>query len=314
MFRSNILIKAAEQLRDALYAKAKEFDQTLKMGRTHLQDAVPMTLGQEFHGWGFTLNDEIENLRDAQKHLLVINLGATAIGTTVTAAPGYPELASKYLAELTGLPFKNSADLIAATSDCGAYMTLSSAIKGLAVKMTKICNDIRLLASGPRCGLKEINLPQLQPGSSIMPGKVNPVAAEVANQASFLAIGLDTTVMLAASAGQLELNVMEPVITYALFTQMKVMANACDTLRTKLVDGVTANTERCRDYVMNSIGIVTLLKPHFGYQVCADIAKEGYISGKSLHQIVVDERKLLTQKEWDEIFNTQNLINPKFVK
>ena len=147
-----------------------------------------------------------------------------------------------------------------------------------------------------------------------MPGKVNPVAAEVANQASFLAIGLDTTVMLAASAGQLELNVMEPVITYALFTQMKVMANACDTLRTKLVDGVTANTERCRDYVMNSIGIVTLLKPHFGYQVCADIAKEGYISGKSLHQIVVDERKLLTQKEWDEIFNTQNLINPKFVK
>ncbi|WP_290150778.1 lyase family protein, partial [uncultured Parasutterella sp.] len=160
----------------------------------------------------------------------------------------------------------------------------------------------------------EINLPQLQPGSSIMPGKVNPVAAEVANQASFLAIGLDTTVMLAASAGQLELNVMEPVITYALYTQMKVMTNACNTLRTKLVDGVTANTERCKEYVMNSIGIVTLLKPHFGYQKCAAIAKEGYTTGKSLHQIVVDEQHLLTQAEWDAIFNTQNLINPKFVK
>ena len=150
MFRSNILIKAAEELRDALYAKAKEFDQTLKMGRTHLQDAVPMTLGQEFHGWGFTLNDEIENLKEAQKHLLVVNLGATAIGTTVTAAPGYPELAVNNLAKLTGMPFKNSADLIAATSDCGAYQTLSSAIKGLAVKMTKICNDIRLLKKKKR--------------------------------------------------------------------------------------------------------------------------------------------------------------------
>ena len=314
ILRSNVLIKAAEELRDALYAKAKEFDQTLKMGRTHLQDAVPMTLGQEFHGWGFTINDEIENLRAAQEHLKIVNLGATAIGTTVTAAPGYPELAVKNLAELTGIDFKNSEDLIAATSDCGAYMTLSSAIKGLAVKMTKVCNDIRLLASGPRCGLKEINLPQLQPGSSIMPGKVNPVAAEVANQASFLAIGLDTTVMLAASAGQLELNVMEPVITFALYTQMKVMTNACDTLRTKLVEGVTANTERCKDYVMNSIGIVTLLKPHFGYQKCAAIAKEGYTTGKSLHQIVVDEQHLMTQAEWDATFNTQNLIHPKFVK
>ncbi|MCD8245386.1 MAG: aspartate ammonia-lyase, partial [Parabacteroides sp.] len=313
-FRNQVLIKAAEQLRDALYAKAKEFDQTLKMGRTHLQDAVPMTLGQEFHGWGYTINDEIENLKAAQEHLKVVNLGATAIGTTVTAAPGYPELAVKNLAKLTGIDFKNSADLIAATSDCGAYQTLSSAVKGLAVKMTKVCNDIRLLASGPRCGLKELNLPQLQPGSSIMPGKVNPVAAEVANQASFLAIGLDTTVMLAASAGQLELNVMEPVITFALYTQMKVMTNACDTLREKLVEGVTCNADRCRDYVMNSIGIVTLLKPHFGYQICADIAKEGYVTGKSLHQIVVDERHLLNQEEWDAIFNTQNLINPKFVK
>ena len=179
--------------------------------------------------------------------------------------------------------------------------------------MTKVCNDIRLLASGPCCGLKEINLPQLQPGSSIMP----------VSQSGSARLKLPTrpasfchwsTVMLAASAGQLELNVMEPVITFALYTQMKVMTNACDTLRTKLVEGVTANTERCKDYVMNSIGIVTLLKPHFGYQKCAAIAKEGYTTGKSLHQIVVDEQHLMTQAEWDATFNTQNLIHPKFVK
>ena len=283
------------------------------MGRTHLQDAVPMTLGQEFHGWGFTINDEIENLRAAQEHLKIVNLGATAIGTTVTAAPGYPELAVKNLAELTGIDFKNSEDLIAATSDCGAYMTLSSAIKGLAVKMTKVCNDIRLLASGPRCGLKEINLPQLQPGSSIMPGKVNPVAAEVANQASFLAIGLDTTVMLAASAGQLELNVMEPVITFALFLSMRVLSNACNTLRTKCVDGVTANAERTAQMVMHSCGIVTLLKPHLGYKACSEVAHYCYHTGKSLHEVIVQERKLLTQEEWDKTFNLQNLIAPKFV-
>ena len=314
LLRSNVLLKAVEDLVNAFFKKSEEFKGVLKMGRTHLQDAVPMTLGQEFHGWGFTIQDELKVIREAQEHLKTINLGATAIGTCVTSHPDYPAKASAKLAELTGIDFKNSEDLIAATSDCGAYMTLSSAIKGLAVKMTKVCNDIRLLASGPRCGLKEINLPQLQPGSSIMPGKVNPVAAEVANQASFLAIGLDTTVMLAASAGQLELNVMEPVITYALYTQMKVMTNACDTLRKKLVEGVTANTERCKDYVMNSIGIVTLLKPHFGYQKCAAIAKEGYTTGKSLHQIVVDEQHLMTQAEWDATFNTQNLIHPKFVK
>ncbi len=314
LFRSNLLIKAAEKLRDAFYTRAEEFEDALKMGRTHLQDAVPMTVGQELHAFGFTIDDEIKKIREAQEHLKVINIGGTAIGTSVTAHPQYPQLALKYLSELTGIDFRNADDLIGATSDCGAYQTLSSAVKGLAVKMTKVCNDIRLSASGPRCGLKEFNLPQLQPGSSIMPGKVNPVIAEVANQASFLAIGLDTTVMLAASAGQFQLNVMEPVITFALYTMMKVMTNACDTLRTKLVDGMTINADICRDYVMNSIGIVTLLKPHFGYQLCADMAKEGYVTGKSLHQIVVNERKLLKQKQWDQIFNVQNLINPKFVK
>ncbi|HDP6897458.1 TPA: aspartate ammonia-lyase, partial [Escherichia coli] len=211
-----------------------------------------------------------------------------------------------------GINFRNSEDLIAATSDCGAYVALSSAMKSLSVKLTKVCNDIRLLASGPRCGLAEINLPQLQPGSSIMPGKVNPVIPEVTNQSCFLVQGLDTTVMLAASAGQLELNVMEPVITFALFTSLKVMTNACNTLRTKCIDGITANSDRTAEMVMHSCGIVTLLKPHLGYKVCSEMAHEAYHTGKSLHQIVVVERKLLTQEEWEKTFNLDNLIAPKF--
>ena len=314
LLRSNVLVKSVEDLVASYYKKAEEFKGVLKMGRTHLQDAVPMTLDQEFHGWGFTINDELKTIREAQEHLLCVNLGATAIGTSVTAHPDYPALAVKKLAELTGFAFKNSEDLIAATSDCGAYVALSSAVKSLSVKLTKVCNDMRLLASGPRCGLAEINLPQLQPGSSIMPGKVNPVIPEVTNQACFLAIGLDTTVMLAASAGQLELNVMEPVITYALFTSMKVISNACNGLRTKCVDGITPNAERTAQMVMNSCGIVTLLKPHLGYKVCSEMAHECYHTGKALHQVVVEERKLLTQEEWDKTFNLQNLIAPKFVQ
>lgn len=314
LLRSNVLLKAVEDLVNAFFKKSEEFKGVLKMGRTHLQDAVPMTLGQEFHGWGFTIQDELKVIREAQEHLKTINLGATAIGTCVTSHPDYPAKASAKLAELTGIDFKNSEDLIACTSDCGSYVALSSAMKSLAVKLTKVCNDIRLLASGPRCGLAELNLPQLQPGSSIMPGKVNPVIPEVTNQASFLAIGLDTTVMLAASAGQLELNVMEPVITFALFMQMRLLTNACNALRTKCIDGITANAERTAQMVMNSCGIVTLLKPHLGYKVCSEMAHECYHTGKSLHQVVVEERKLLTQEEWDATFNLQNLIAPKFVQ
>lgn len=231
ILRSNVLVKAVEDLVASFYKQAEKTKDVLKMGRTHLQDAVPMSFAQEFHGWGTTIGDEIKTIREAQEHLKVVNLGATAIGTTVTCHPEYPAKAVKRLAELTGIPFVNSDDLIAATSDCGAYVALSSACKSLAVKLTKVCNDLRLLASGPRTGLGEIVLPQLQPGSSIMPGKVNPVIPEVTNQAAFLAIGLDTSVMLAASAGQLELNVMEPVISFALYMQMKVLTNSCNALR-----------------------------------------------------------------------------------
>jgi aspartate ammonia-lyase len=303
---------ALQKLQASFYAKAREFDKVLKMGRTHLQDAVPMSLGSEFHGWGTTIGEEVQRIDEVRQLLLEINLGATAIGTMVTAAPGYPELATRHLTELTGFPFILAGDLVEATSDTGAYVLLSGVLKRTSVKLTKICNDLRLLASGPRCGFNEINLPQMQPGSSIMPGKVNPVIPEVVNQAGFLVIGLDLTVTLAASAGQLQLNVMEPVITFALFTSIHTMENAVDCLRTNCVDGITANADRTREMVLNSLGIVTVLKPSLGYKVCAEIAREGYETGKSLHQIVVVERMLLTQARWDEVFSFENLINPKF--
>jgi aspartate ammonia-lyase len=312
ILRLESYMDALRKLGDAFFAKGREFERVLKMGRTHLQDAVPMSLGAEFHGWGTTVHEEVKRLAEVQKLLQGVNLGATAIGTTVTAAPGYPELATKHLAEITGIPFKLAPDLIEATSDTGDYVLLSGVIKHTATKLTKICNDIRMLASGPRCGLNEINLPQMQPGSSIMPGKVNPVIPEVVNQTAFLVTGLDLTVTLAASAGQLQLNVMEPVITFALFGSIAAMERAVTSLRVNCVEGITANADRTRDMVLNSLGIVTVLKPSLGYKQCAEIAREGYETGKSLHDIVVKERKLLTQEKWDEVFSFQNLINPVF--
>jgi aspartate ammonia-lyase len=301
---------ALRRLQDAFFAKAKEFEHVLKMGRTHLQDAVPMSLGQEFRGWGTTIGEEVQRIREVRQLLREINLGATAIGTSVTAAAGYPELATRHLSELTDVDFILAHDLVEATSDTGAYVLLSGVLKRTSVKLTKICNDIRMLASGPRCGFNEINLPQMQPGSSIMPGKVNPVIPEVVNQTSFLVIGLDLTVTLAASAGQLQLNVMEPVITFGLFTSIFTMENAVNSLRVHCIQGITANADRTRDMVLNSLGIVTVLKPLLGYKQCAEIAREGYETGKSLHDIVVKERKLLSQEKWDEVFSFENLISP----
>jgi aspartate ammonia-lyase len=312
ILRLSSYMEALRRLQDAFFAKGKEFDRVLKMGRTHLQDAVPMSLGQEFHGWGTTIGEEVQRIIEVRELLHEINLGATAIGTSVTAAPGYPELATRYLSELTSINFILAGDLVEATSDTGAYVLLSGVLKRTSAKLTKICNDIRLLASGPRCGINEINLPQMQPGSSIMPGKVNPVIPEVVNQVGFLVIGLDLTVTLAASAGQLQLNVMEPVITFALFTSLATMQHAVESLRANCVEGITANSDLSRDMVLRSLGIVTLLKPSLGYKQCAEVAREGYETGKSLHDIVVNERKLLTQAKWDEVFSFENLISPKF--
>jgi aspartate ammonia-lyase len=310
ILRLNSYMASLRQLQEAFQAKGREFSRVLKMGRTHLQDAVPMSLGQEFNGWGTTIGEEVQRIAEVQRLLCEINLGATAIGTMVTAAPGYPQLATRYLSELTGVEFVLAGDLIEATSDTGAYVLLSGVLKRTSSKLTKICNDIRLLASGPRCGLNEIQLPQLQPGSSIMPGKVNPVIPEVVNQTSFLVIGLDLTVTLAASAGQLQLNVMEPVITFALFTSISTMENAVNSLRVNCVMGIVANSDHTRSIVMNSLGIVTLLKPLLGYKLCAEIAREGYETGKSLQCIVVEERRLLSQSEWDQTFSFEKLISP----
>jgi len=312
ILRLESYMEALRKLQEAFFAKGRELDRVLKMGRTHLQDAVPMSMGAEFHGWGTTIGEEVKNIAAVRQILHSVNLGATAIGTTVTAAPGYPELATKHLAAITGIKFTLADDLIEATSDTGDYVLLSGVLKHTSAKLTKICNDLRMLASGPRCGFNEINLPQMQPGSSIMPGKVNPVIPEVVNQTGFLVIGLDLTVTLAASAGQLQLNVMEPVITFALFGSIAAMERAVTSLRVNCIEGITANAERTRDMVLNSLGIVTVLKPSLGYKQCSEIAKECHESGKSLHDVVVRERKLLTQEKWDEMFSFENLISPKF--
>ncbi|MDR3175338.1 MAG: aspartate ammonia-lyase [Desulfovibrio sp.] len=301
------------QLEDSFAQKGVEFAEVLKMGRTHLQDAVPMSMGAEFHGFATTIGEESQRVKESMNLLREINLGATAIGTSVNAPKGYPELAVRHLSALTGKNFVLSPDLVEATSDTGVYVQLSGVLKRTSVKLTKICNDLRLLASGPRCGFNEILLPQLQPGSSIMPGKVNPVIPEVVNQAGFFVIGMDLTVTLAASAGQLQLNVMEPVIAFALFSSIHTMQNAVKSLSENCVLHIRANAERARDMVMDSLEIITLISPILGYKKCAQIARKGHEQNKSIHDLVVLEEKLLSQEKWDEIFSFENLIHPGYI-
>jgi aspartate ammonia-lyase len=306
--------RSLTDLRESFAAKGHQFKHILKMGRTQLQDAVPMSLGDEFKSWASTIDDEIALLRSSKRLLLGINMGATAIGTKVNAPDGYTELVTQFLAEESGVPVYTAPDLIEATADTGEFVQLSASLKRTAIKISKICNDLRLLSSGPRAGLNEINLPQLQPGSSIMPGKVNPVIPEVVNQTAFYVIGADLTISLAAEAGQLQLNVMEPVIAFSLFNSITYMINACDTLKTKCIDGITANEEHCKNLVMNSVGIVTLLNPILGYEKCAAIAKEALKTNKSVYEIAVTKYKYLTEEKWQEIYSFENLINPKFIK
>jgi aspartate ammonia-lyase len=300
-------------LAESFDKKGDEFKQVLKMGRTQLQDAVPMSMGDEFKAFATTIREELARVEESKRLISEINMGATAIGTGVNAPDGYAELVTKHLARITGLPLVLASDLIEATVDTGAYVQLSGVLKRTAVKVSKICNDLRLLSSGPRCGLNEINLPPMQPGSSIMPGKVNPVIPEVVNQTAFYVIGQDLTLTLAAEAGQLQLNVMEPVIGFALFTSITYMTNACNTLREKCVDGITANAKHTQEMVMQSIGIVTQLNPIIGYEQSAAIAREALETGKSVHDIAVKEKKLVTQQKWDEIFTFDNMIRPKFI-
>jgi aspartate ammonia-lyase len=312
-YKMEHFIKTLEGLEKAFAAKGEEFKNVLKMGRTQLQDAVPMTLGQEFRSYATTIGEDVRRLKDAQSLVLEINMGATAIGTRVNAPEGYPEICVSYLAKEVGIALTLSPDLIEATVDTGAYVQIMGTLKRTAVKLSKICNDLRLLSSGPRTGFNEINLPARQPGSSIMPGKVNPVIPEVVNQTCFYVIGQDLTVTMAAEAGQLQLNVMEPVIAFAMFTSLDYLSNAIDTLVDKCINGITANVDHCYNMVMNSIGIVTQLNPILGYEESASIAGEALKMNKSVHQIAVIERKVITQEKWDEIYSIDNLINPKFI-
>ncbi|MGF1715006.1 aspartate ammonia-lyase [Photobacterium chitinilyticum] len=305
------MVEALEYLKGAFDAKDKEFADVLKMGRTQLQDAVPMTVGQEFHAFGVLIKEEIKNLRHTAQLLLEVNLGATAIGTGLNAATGYQELAVQRLAEVTGLPCTPAEDLIEATSDCGAYVMIHGALKRTAVKLSKICNDLRLLSSGPRAGLNELNLPEMQAGSSIMPAKVNPVIPEVVNQVCFKVIGNDTTITFAAEAGQLQLNVMEPVIGQALFESIDLLKNASINLRDKCIDGITVNKEVCEYFVFNSIGIVTYLNPFIGHHEGDIVGKICAETGKSVRDVVL-ERGLLTEEQLDDIFSVQNLMHPEY--
>jgi len=302
------------ELAEAFGAKGEEFRNILKMGRTQLQDAVPMSMGDEFKAFATNINEELARVEESKRLISEINMGATAIGTGVNAPKGYAELVTKYLADITGLDLVLAGDLIEATYDTGAYVQLSGVLKRTAVKVSKICNDLRLLSSGPRTGLNEINLPPMQPGSSIMPGKVNPVIPEVVNQTAFYVIGADLMVTMAAEAGQLQLNVMEPTISFALFTAITYMGNACRTLKDKCVVGITANADRTREMVMNSIGIVTQLNPIIGYEKCSAIAREALETGKSVHDLAVKEKNWVTQEKWDEIFTFDNLIRPQFIQ
>ncbi|MGL6261266.1 aspartate ammonia-lyase [Vibrio sp. WXL103] len=305
------VIDAIEYLKGAFDNKSEEFKNILKMGRTQLQDAVPMTVGQEFHAWSVTLNEEIRNLEYTSKLLLEINLGATAIGTGLNAAQGYQDLAIKHLADVTGLDVVAAEDLIEATSDCGAYVMTHGALKRLAVKLSKICNDLRLLSSGPRAGLNELNLPELQAGSSIMPAKVNPVVPEVVNQVCFKVMGNDTTISFAAEGGQLQLNVMEPVIAQSMFESLSILTNACINLRDKCVSGITVNKEVCESYVYNSIGIVTYLNPYIGHHEGDIVGKICAETGKSVREVVL-ERGLLTADELDDILSVENFMQPTY--
>ena len=300
-------------LQASMNGKANEFADVVKMGRTQLQDAVPMTLGQEFSAYATTIGEDVLRVREVSELLLEINLGATAIGTGINAPPDYARVVTRELRNLTGIPVVTSPNLIEATWDTGAYVQVSSVLKRVAVKLSKICNDLRLLSSGPRAGLNEINLPPVQAGSSIMPGKVNPVIPEVVNQVAYEVIGNDVTVSFAAEAGQLELNAMEPIIAHNLFQSIDMLRRACRVLAEKCVDGIEANRERCRKMVEGSIGIVTALNPIIGYENSAAVAKEALESNRSVYDLVL-EKGLLSRDALDEILAPENMMRPRFLQ
>lgn len=308
-YSHQIFIEHFKELIASLRKKGEEFKNVIKMGRTQLEDAVPMTLGQTFNGFASILEDEIRHMNEAAADFLTVNMGATAIGTGICAEPGYAEKCVKALADITGWDIKLASDLVGATSDTSCLVGYASAMKRIAVKMNKISNDLRLLASGPRCGLGEFNLPAMQPGSSIMPGKVNPVIPEVMNQICYKVMGNEACVTMAGEAAQMELNAMEPVMAQCNFESIDLMINGFDTLRTRCIDGIVANEDNCRAHVHNSIGIVTALNPVIGYKNSTKIAKEAMATGRSVYDLVL-EHDILDKEDLDTILAPENMITP----
>ncbi|WP_353484311.1 aspartate ammonia-lyase [Haliscomenobacter sp.] len=290
--------------------KGVQYQHVIKMGRTQLQDAVPITMGQTFEAYAATLEEEIERLENNTNLFLEVNLGGTAIGTGINTSPQYARLAIAYLRDVTGFKIVAARNLIEATQDTGAFIMFSSAVKRLAIKLSKICNDLRLLSSGPRTGFNEINLPPMQPGSSTMPGKVNPVIPEVMNQIAFKVMGNDLTVNIAVEGGQLELNAFEPIIGHCLFESINILKNGMVTLRNKCIDGITVNEKRCWDLVKNSISIVTALNPALGYETCTALSKEALATDRSIYDLVL-EKKLMSQEELDTVLSPENMIRPQ---
>lgn len=298
-----------KELITALKAKEEEFDNVLKMGRTHLQDAVPIRMGQEFGAYRRVLSRDLGRISHSVAHLYEVNMGATAVGTGLNAKPEYIQKVATYLADITGYPLKTAEDLVDATQNTDAYTEVSSALKIMAINLSKMANDLRLMSSGPRTGLNEINLPPRQPGSSIMPGKVNPVMCEVVNQISFQVIGNDHTISLASEAGQLELNVMEPVLVFNLLQSLSILQNGIKVFRQFAIEGLTANIDHCREVVERSVGIITAINPHVGYEVATRIAKEAIQTGRSVREICL-ERGILSEEELNEILDPKEMTNP----
>ena len=304
------LVDSLALLKDAFATKRDEFSDVIKMGRTQLQDAVPMTLGQEFGAYATTLGEDIDRIAGMYDLLREVNLGGTAIGTGINADPLYADLAVRHLSEVCGHPMRLAADLIEATSDMGAFVLFSGMTKRLAIKLSKICNDLRLLSSGPRTGFNEINLPPQQPGSSIMPGKVNPVIPEAVNQVAYQVIGNDLAITMAAENGQLQLNVMEPLIAYKILESMRLLRRAMDMLRERCVVGITANREHCLHLVTHSIGIITALNPYIGYDDATRIAKTALETGKGVLALVKEEG-LIDEALLEQILKPENMVNPR---
>jgi aspartate ammonia-lyase len=299
-----------QELRHALEAKAAEFADVLKMGRTENQDAVPMTLGQEFSAYAVMIESAAAALERNSVEFHDINMGATAIGTGINSPPGYADLVTKKLTEVSGFKLRRARDLVEATQNAGSFAQMSATMKRAAVQISKICNDLRWMSSGPRCGLNEINLPPMQPGSSIMPGKVNPVIPELVNQICYQVMGYDAVVSMAAEASELELCMAEPIIAYDLLHGMLILKNACITLASRCIVGIEANRDVCRQYVENSIGLVTALVPVIGYEQSASIAKEALKTGGSVYSLVL-EKGLLSQEKLDDMLRPENMTDPR---